>query len=207
MSGSVCNGGTGSDCNECRSSFLPLFFMSECRDYFVSEDTCCHNFADVKDFASTFVTLLGGFPAEKAFSVVQFATGAQLISGPAAAGRAASAIEGLDYSGGLTNHAEAIRLCQRTFPRASGRKDFIVLVTDGESSEPGFDPEGAAEAAATAAKADGTFIVPVFISPYNDWSALSFMRRLSSDGRVFDVTDFDSLGSLQEKLIEQVSCS
>jgi len=81
-----------------------------------------------------------------------------------------------------------------------------MLITDGVSSEPN-DPEGYAEAAATAAKFDGTFIIPVFISPNNDWSALSFMMRLSSDGKVFDVTDFDSLNSLQDRLVDQVSCA
>lgn len=82
-----------------------------------------------------------------------------------------------------------------------------MLVTDGVSSEPDYDPEGAAELAATSAKLDGTFIIPVFISPNNDWTALAFMRRISSDGKVFDVTDFDSLNSLQARLVDQVSCS
>lgn len=74
-------------------------------------------------------------------------------------------------------------------------------------SEPDVNPEGAAETAARLVKNDETFIIPVFISPKNDWSALSFMKRLSSDGRVFDVTDFGSLNSLQQTLVDQVSCS
>mmetsp|Transcript_4144 Transcript_4144/g.9394 ORF Transcript_4144/g.9394 Transcript_4144/m.9394 type:complete len:870 (-) Transcript_4144:132-2741(-) len=208
MSGSVCNGGAGAECVDCQATFIPIIsFVSECRDSFVSEDTCCNNFANVKEFSSLMVNLLGDLNTEKSFSIVQFATDAQLISGLASADQTVPVIDQLDYTGGLTNHASAIQICQQTLPSEDNRKKFIMLVTDGVSSEPGFDPEGAAEAAATSAKSDGTFIIPVFISPNNDWSALSFMRRLSSDGEVFDVTDFDSLNSLQDRLINQVSCS
>eukprot|EP00579_Thalassiosira_antarctica_P032499 CAMPEP_0202001590 /NCGR_PEP_ID=MMETSP0905-20130828/7656_1 /ASSEMBLY_ACC=CAM_ASM_000554 /TAXON_ID=420261 /ORGANISM="Thalassiosira antarctica, Strain CCMP982" /LENGTH=916 /DNA_ID=CAMNT_0048558319 /DNA_START=165 /DNA_END=2915 /DNA_ORIENTATION=- len=207
MSGSVCNDGMGSECLECRSAFLPMFFTSECRDRFVSEDTCCNNFANVKEFSSLMVNLLGDFPAEKSFSVVQFATNARLVSGLSSTAQTLPVIGKLDYTGGLTNHASAIQMCQQTLSTFGSRKNFIMLITDGVSSEPEFDPEGAAEAAAVSAKNDGTFIIPVFISSSNDWSALAFMRRLSSDGEVFDVTDFDSLNSLQDRLVDQVSCS
>lgn len=208
MSGSICNDGTGSECLDCRASFLPFFFSSECKDTFVNEDTCCNNFANVKEFSSTMVNLLDDFDAEKSFSVVQFSTTAQLVSSRLSSAELASpVIDQLDYTGGLTNHASAIQTCQESLPSFDDRKNFIMLITDGVSSEPGYDPEGAAESAALSAKADGTFIIPVFISPYNDWSALAFMRRLSSDGKVFDVTDFDSLNSLQGRLIDQVSCS
>jgi hypothetical protein len=180
---------------------------SECRDMSVSEDTCCTNFAKVKEFASIMVNLLGNFPADKSFSVVQFATYAQIVRTLSAADETVLAIDGLDYTGGLTNHESAIQTCQQTLPSFDDRKNFIMLITDGLSSVPEFDPEGAAEAAATEAKSDGSFIIPVFISPDNDLSALEFMSRLSSDGIVFDVSDFDTLSSLQDKLIDQVSCS
>mmetsp|Transcript_11736 Transcript_11736/g.28840 ORF Transcript_11736/g.28840 Transcript_11736/m.28840 type:complete len:208 (-) Transcript_11736:118-741(-) len=207
MSGSVCNNGSRSECTACRASFLPFFFQSECRDSSVGEDTCCNNFANVKAFSSLMVRLLGDFPAEKSFSVVQFATNAQMVSRLASADQAVRVIKQLDYTGGMTNHASAIQTCQQTLPSFDNRKNFIMLITDGMSSEPGWDPEGAAEAAAMDAKSDGTFIIPVFISPYNDWSELDFMGRLSSDGKVFDVTGFDSLNSLQDRLVDQVSCS
>ena len=53
MSGSVCNDGDGSDCLSCPgASFLSaLFLASECRDTSVSEESCCENFAKVKEFA------------------------------------------------------------------------------------------------------------------------------------------------------------
>lgn len=215
MSGSVCNDSSGSDCLECSTSpslfasVLNIFFASEseCRDSFVSEDTCCANFAIIKDFSSLIVNSLADIPVKKSFSVVQFATNAQLVSGLSSEAQTLSVIDKLDYAGGLTNHAAAIQECQETFSATGNRKNFIMLITDGVSSEPNVDPEGAAETAARLVKNDETFITPVFISPENDWSALSFMKRLSSDGRVFDVTDFGSLNSLQQTLVDQVSCS
>ena len=210
MSGSVCNDGDGSDCLSCPgASFLSaLFLASECRDTTVSEESCCENFAKVKEFASIMVNLLGNFPSEKSFSIVQFATDARLVATLSSADDTVSTIDGLAYTGGMTNHESAIRTCQQTLPSFDDdRKNFIMLITDGLSSVPEYDPEGAAEAAATEAKYGGSFIIPVFISPDNDLSALEFMSRLSSDGIVFDVTDFDTLSSLQDRLIDQVSCS
>ena len=210
MSGSVCNDGKGSECHNCQAEHFPLFF-SRCRDPFVSQDTCCVNFRNVKEFAGLAVNLLGDFPASKSFSVVHFATEARTAGGLSSAAKARRTIDKLDYTGGRTNHAAAVRECQRSFSsggaRRGARKNFILLVTDGVSSEPSFDPAGAATAAATTAKADGTFIIPVFISPNNDWSPYRFMRSLSSDNNVFDVTDFAGLNSLLVRLVDQVSCT
>ena len=58
-------------------------------------------------------------------------------------------------------------------------------------------------AAATLAKADGIVIIPVFISAEYDEDALGFMRRLSSDDRVFDVTNFESLKIVARRLAQQ----
>lgn len=213
MSGSVCNDNSGSECIGCKAdrffsflAFLPSFFP-QCRDGSVDEDTCCENFAKVKDFSSALVGLLDRFPATKSFAVVQFATHARLARGPSPAARATEAIDRLDYTGGLTNHAAAIWTCRRNLPARGDAKNLIVLVTDGVSSEPGFDPAREAEETAASAKRDGIHVVPVFISGRNEPSALSFMKRLSSDGEVFDVTDFDGLDSLQGRLVDQVSCS
>lgn len=214
MSGSVCNDGSGSECQSCRaSSFLPMFFASKCRDNSVDEDTCCDNFAKVKAFSSLMVASLDEFPADKSFSIVQFATNARLVGDLSSTEEVLPVIERLDYTGGLTNHAAAIRTCQQTFSSGGddddgGRKNFVMLITDGVSTEPGFDPAGTAEAAAMSAKSEGTFLVPVFISPNgNDPAAYAFMRRLGSDGKVFDVTDFDSLDSLRDRLVDRVSCA
>jgi len=207
MSGSICNSGTGSECVDCQSTFLPIFFMSECKDFFVTEDTCCSNFANIKEFSALIVTSLGESSANTSFSVVQFATNAQLVSGLASADQTVPVFGRLDYTGGLTNHASAIQTCQQSFPSEGSMKNYILLITDGVSSQPDVDPEGSAEAAAATAKSRGTSIVPLFISKNNNLSALSFMRRLSSDGKVFDVADFASLNSLQDGLVDQVSCA
>lgn len=219
MSGSVCNGSSGSDCLGCAdpsSSGIVDFFgdlfgfssSSECRDDSVSEDICCRNFGRVAAFSKLMVKSLGDFPAKKSFSIVQFATDAQIVGGLSSSAQTSRTIENLDYTGGLTNTARAIQLCQETLQGSDDRKKFIVVVTDGVPSQPDFDPDGAALRAATLAKNDGAFIIPVFISPNNnDWSAYDFMRSISSDMKVFDVTDFGKLDGLQDQLVNQVSCS
>ena len=212
MSGSVCNDGVdGSTCDECTVPTIfgiPFTFDYDCRDSYVSEDTCCRNFANVKDFSSTMVYILGLLSGEKSFSMVQFATSAQIISYLDSYEQTRDTIDRLDYTGGMTNHASAIQACQQTLSYGnSSKKNFIMLITDGVPSKPEYDPEGAAEAAARTVKTEDTFIIPVFISSFYDEDALAFMSRLSSDGKVFDVTDFTSLNSLQDSLVDQVSCS
>ena len=213
MSGSVCNNGSGSECIDCDQSFLDdiisIFTQTGCRDNGVDVRTCCSNFASVKQFSSLMVGALEELRADKSFSVVQFATNAQLVSNLNPVQETTRVIENLlVYTGGLTNHQAAINMCQGTFRSFPGRKNFILLVTDGVPSEPFADPEGAAEVAADAAKAEGTHIIPVFIAATgNDLQALEFMRRLSSDGEVFDVYDFSTLNSLQDRLLDEVSCA
>ena len=90
------------------------------------------------------------------------------------------------------------------------RFDYCCLqITDGLPSTAYFNPEIVAQAEATAAKQTGTFIIPIFISESSayDISAATFMTSLSSDGQVFDVTGFESLDTLKDALVEQVSCS
>mmetsp|Transcript_15800 Transcript_15800/g.36401 ORF Transcript_15800/g.36401 Transcript_15800/m.36401 type:complete len:657 (+) Transcript_15800:52-2022(+) len=210
MSGSVCNGGNGSDCGECRADFLPLLFNSQCRDSGLSEDICCRNFERIQNFAKLIVGRLDEFDAKKSFSTVVFASTAKTVGSLGSTSQTIDVLNSLDYSGGTTNHRDAINRCRQTLNSGNpSRKKFILVVTDGVSTAPdGVDPESAAEEAAMQAQfLDDAFIIPVFISPFNDFDALSFMSRLSSDGQVFDVTDFESLASLEERLVEQVSCS
>ena len=82
-----------------------------------------------------------------------------------------------------------------------------MLITDGLPATTSPDPVIVAQEEADNAKSNGTIIIPVFISEYNDAYALAFMSSLSSDGEVFDVTGFASLDTLKDRLIEQVSCS
>jgi len=195
-----------------------------CRDEFVTESTCCNNFAFIKGFASLMIRSLSNFPADKTFSVVQFATDGRLVSMMNSHVEALSTIDQLFYTGGITNHAEAISLCRQSLSAsiafqqaASGsvssasatpRKSVMMLITDGVPTTPENDPEGAAMSEAIKAKEEnGVFIIPVFISPRYDEDALSFMRGLSSDDKVFDVVDYESLETLKDRLLEEVSCS
>ena len=75
-------------------------------------------------------------------------------------------LDNLRYTGGLTNHGDAISLCQGVFD--PGQKNIIVLITDGISTSPdpcpsGGGPEDCGITAANDAKAAGTLIRPVFI--------------------------------------------
>ena len=169
--------------------------------------SCCNNFGTIKDFSELMIRSLAQFPAEKDFSIVQFATDASIVSRPQSANDALSTVQQLSYSGGVTNHAEAISSCRQSLSSSQipGRKNFIMLITDGEPTAPENDPEGAATLAASQAKKDGMFIIPIFISQTYTYDP--FMSGLSSDGKVFDVTDFDGLLNLQEALVNQVSCS
>ena len=205
MSGSVCNGGffgLGSDdCVGC-----PIF---GCRNIFLDQDTCCNDFGTIKTFSQSMIRALNEFPADKDFSIVRFATDASIVSRPQPASDALATVNNLSYTGGITNHAAAISSCQQSLSSSQnpGRKNFVMLITDGEPTAPAENPEVAATMAAAQAKNDGILIIPIFISPFYDANALSFMRGLSSDDKVFDVTDFDGLLNLQEALVNQVSCS
>ena len=82
-------------------------------------------------------------------------------------------LEDLKYTGGLTNHRDAISVCQGVYDPT--KKNIIVLITDGVStrphtcpiSTPSYDNGGPGDCGITAAntaKAAGTLIRPVFIT-------------------------------------------
>ncbi|KAL3798986.1 hypothetical protein HJC23_005125 [Cyclotella cryptica] len=202
-SGSICGFGID-DCLFCE----PALFCSNLFS-FLPPDTCCNNYADIIEFSKLMVLALDQFDAEKSFSVVQFATNAQLISNLATANDALDVLDNVRYTGGSTDFSDPIRLCQQSFESSSdpGRRNFIMLITDGLPATTTPDPVLVAQEEADIAKNNGTFIIPIFISEYNDPYALAFMSALSSDGQVFDVTGFASLDTLKDRLIEQVSCS
>lgn len=207
MSGSLCNEGDGGDC---------ISWTGEpcdddvCRDYSFTQATCCSNFAAVKDFSSSLVTALEEVSSGIQFSIVNFASDAEIASELSAGDTTLTTLDNLAYSGGLTNHESAIQNCQSTFENSTAeRKNIILLVTDGVSTKPFIDPTGKAEAAATSAKDEGTTIIPVFISTSTDkeQEGLDLMGKLSSTDEVVTVDDFDGLASISESLvIEVASC-
>ena len=207
MSGSLCNKGDGGDC---------ISWTGEpcdddvCRDYSFTQATCCSNFAAVKDFSSSLVTALEEVSSGIQFSIVNFASDAEIASELSAGDTTLSTLDNLAYSGGLTNHESSIQKCQNTFENSTAeRKNIILLVTDGVSTKPFIDPTGKADAAATSAKDEGTTIIPVFISTSSDkeQEGLDLMSKLSSTDEVVTVDDFDGLASISESLvIEVASC-
>lgn len=153
------------------------------------------------------VSSLGSLPVENSFSVVQFATNGLIESNLTSANETLGILDDMVYAGGGTNHEEAIQKCQETFTYApEKRKELIVIVTDGIPIVPKPDPEGAATAAAALAKKEGVSIIPLFISDSKDPDAIRFMRSLSSNDQIFDVSDFNGLENVRESLENQVAC-
>ena len=205
-SGSVCNIGI-SECLFCEPSFLCQNLFS-----FIPKEQCCQNYIDMMNFSKLMVFALDQFEGSSSFSVVQFATSAQLVSGLASADETMAVLDSIRFTGGTTDHADAIRQCQNSFSMSDPNKqNFIMLITDGLPSVtypfPGISPEIVAEEEAAIAKRDGTVIIPIFIADDYNAYAESFMSSLSSDGQFFDVTGFQSLDTLKDRLVEQVSCS
>ncbi|KAL7537993.1 hypothetical protein ACHAXR_008198 [Thalassiosira sp. AJA248-18] len=125
------------------------------------------------------------------------------------------ALEDLTYTGGSTNHADAINACRTSLalaantPEGDGRrKSLILLITDGDPSEPEGTPLWDAQVAATQAKSEGAFIIPLHISQSSSLvpETASYLQSISSDGLVFDVSEFAALGSLEDRLLAQISC-
>ena len=174
------------------------------------DDDGCKDYEKMKKFSMKMVEELDKIDAvEKRYSIVQFADDARVVSGLSAALGTITDLEGLDYTGGSTNTAAAFNECQSTFDSSAiRRKNFIIMITDGVPTVPGNNPSDDAEDAATRVKTTGTTIIPIFIQKVknNDDDALDLMDRFSSEGKYFDISDFDSLDLLQERLVDEVSC-
>ncbi len=156
------------------------------------------------EFAKSIIGAFGTVAAQRSFSIVAFATDAALLGELATASEAMDTLDALTYTGGRTNHAAAINTCRASLETStlSDRKNFLLLITDGNPSEPASLPEAEAEAAAEVAKSGGVIIVPVMINQ----AVSSYLQGISSDGTVLDVSDFDAMVSLQTTLMAQVEC-
>ena len=192
----VCNKGTGFECASCEPELI-------CYDPDVGRGTCCNNFLYVLEFVKDMISTFGSFVAARSFSIVPFAADAELVSDLSTADEALASLDALTYTGGSTNHAAAINLCRTSLESSpEDRTNFLLLITDGSPSEPVFSPEAEAEAAAEEAKSEGIYIIPLMIKQ----EISLYLQRLSSDGIVFDASDFDDLPSLRETLLAQVEC-
>ena len=150
------------------------------------------------------ISALAMISIESSFSIMPFATNAELVSDLALADEALDSLDALTFTGGRMNHAAAIDSCRTSLQSSpeGDRKNFLLLITDGSASEPEGVPGLVAEAAVTEARSKGIFIIPVMIK---QWLYV-YLERISSDGTVFDASDFDVLDSLHEKLLAGVSC-
>ena len=194
----VCNKDTGFECVACEPELI-------CYDSELDKRTCCNNFYDLIEFTKSMISALAMISVESSFSIVPFATNATLVSDLASAVEALDSLDALTFTGGRTNHAAAIDSCRTSLqssPEGENRKNYLLLITDGSASEPEGVPGLVAEAAAMEAKSEGIIIIPVMIK---QWLYV-YLERISSDGTVFDASNFDVLDSLQEKLLAQISC-
>lgn len=204
MSGSLCNSKTGFLCYNCKPD-------SVCHDTGFEMGTCCENFFDVVEFAKLMVNTLEVIPSDQAYTVVGFATDATLASGPMSSPEEAlEALNELTYSGGKTNHAAAFTMCRESGARFR-RKDVILLITDGDPSEPDGTHRADAIEAAAEAKAEGMSIIPVMIIPEIvtalNADTVTYLKEISSDGSIFVASHYSVLSTIEESLLDQVSCN
>lgn len=206
LSGSLCNRGTGYECVGCLPS--PI-----CNNDGVDlKNTCCGNFHNLKEFGKLLINTLGTIPSDQSYSIVGFATNTSFVSNLEMISDAFSSIDTLAYTGGVTNHAAAISSCQETLsnPDADGRKNMILLITDGNPTEPKDTAEKDAIAAAKQAKQAGSILIPMMISKddeddFIDTMTTDYMSQISSNGLFFNASLL-ALDSLGESLLSKVVC-
>lgn len=212
MSGSVCSPdfNNPTQCKNCPSA---------CKSGGFGRDICCPNFNKIKEFSTAainWINLLQFGINHRKVSIVTFATNARTKVGLGEA--ALTGLDTLDYSGGLTNHGDAIKECERTFDGAitDGSNDptnIMLLVTDGVATTKTGDHNAAEGVAhgrnqARLAKEAGTNIETVFINPAQAQAdTISYMNDLSSSGSHYDVSDFDNLDKMVNDIAYKIACS
>ena len=139
------------------------------------------------------------------FSLVHFATDASVESN--LGDDVLPAVNSLHYSGGLTNHADAIGACQGTFANSSG-ENIILLVTAGVPTD--LD-QGRASAAA--AETVGTTIKTVFVNRNKTGGNVNgltpdeveaYMNDLGSSH--YAVDSFENLSKTVDDIAYDIAC-
>ena len=203
MSGSVCNGNSDSLCTGCAPQNI-------CNTGDHNFARCCSNFDNIIEFTKSLVSALGELPTDQDFSVVNFGTAVEVASTLESSKQSVKTLKQIKYSGGKTNMVGAINSCQSTLVESPpDRKNLMLIITDGAPSVPnGVRAPIVTANAATDAKNQGTFIIPILIeNPTSQHiQEVNFLRnQISSDGNVF-VADFDSLIEIQDTVFDQVTC-
>ena len=103
------------------------------------------------------ISALAMISVESSFSIMPFATNAELVSDLALADEALDSLDALTFTGGRMNQAAAIDSCRTSLqsPREGDRKNFLFLIMDWSASEREGVPGLVAEAAVTEAKSKG----------------------------------------------------
>ena len=127
MSGSVCNGDLDLLCHNCQPAGL-------CRqnEADVPYGMCCRNFRNVIEFAQQFVSSMSTtIASNQLYSLVGFASTASWYTDLITPVEMVGVLENVIYTGGQTNHEDAIESCHLSLGSTDTKK-MIVLIT-GES--------------------------------------------------------------------------
>ena len=103
------------------------------------------------------------------FSMIHYSTPATRVAGLYSSNVVIHFLNGLDCTGGFSNHAEALLTCQQRLfaPSDPDRQNITLLINDGVPTIPEVDPFGEAQYAAALVMNERTHIVPVFIDGQN----------------------------------------
>ena len=104
MSGSVCNQGTGFECENCEPELV-------CNDVGLGLGTCCNNFLEVIEFTKSLVNSLSNIDVEQSYSLVGFGVDAEVAIDGVLPEDILISLDEIVYTGGRTNHAAAIDAC------------------------------------------------------------------------------------------------
>ena len=191
----MCNRGVGAECLGCAPA-------DTCADEGYDADRCCANFLDVTFFMRNMTGSLGPVTPVQLYLFVEFATEASTTALLVSPRDALDALNGIAYAGGRTNHAGAIRACASTWDaRRSG--NVLLLITNGWPTVPGENPRYTSLQAAREAEQRGAFIIPVMITQnvIVTPESTAYLKELSTDGTVFEVSNFGALDSIRESLL------
>ena len=84
-----------------------------------NKDTCCNLFSQVLAFAQGLVEDMAQESPDSEYSIVTFATTGTILSNLTDLDGAIGVLGDVTYSGGFTNHQDAINQCQATFAGTS----------------------------------------------------------------------------------------
>jgi len=145
------------------------------------------------------------------FSVVTFATVANVDINLTDSTNAKIAINNLNYSGGFTNTQEAIENCQNTLSLDPNGKKFILLFTDGVptasdglATRPDAIDRNRAEFAALTAREAPNFITLVTVLVSSVTTDTTFLNGLASNNLNFTADNFSDVSAITANLVQEI---